>query len=89
MIQAKSTSELSAKCNDIIRQCKNSVNTLKAIEMKARIQNTSEGLLEISRRVNKAVNIYNTLLTLTRMYFELKLEQSLSARMLLKKFYTF
>lgn len=87
--QAKGTGELSSKCNEMIRECKNSVNVLKAIEAKARVQNTSEGLLEISRRVNKAVSLYNTLLTLTRMYFELKLEQSLSARMLLKKFYTF
>lgn len=87
--QAKGTGELSSKCNEMIRECKNSVNVLKAIEAKARVQNTSEGLLNISRRVNKAVSIYNTLLTLTRMYFELKLEQSLSARMLLKKFYTF
>lgn len=87
--QAKGTGELSSKCNEMIRECKNSVNVLKAIEAKARVQNTSEGLLDISRRVNKAVSLYNTLLTLTRMYFELKLEQSLSARMLLKKFYTF
>lgn len=89
MIQAKGTGELSSKCNEMIRECKDSVNVLKAIEAKARIQNTSEGLLDISRRVNKAVSLYNTLLTLTRMYFELKLEESLSARMLLKKFYTF
>ena len=89
MIQAKGTGELSSKCNEMIRECKDSVNVLKAIEAKARIQNTSEGLLDISRRVNKAVSLYNTLLALTRMYFELKLEESLSARMLLKKFYTF
>lgn len=89
MSQAKGTGELSSKCNEMIRECKNSVNVLKAIEAKARVQNTSEGLLDISRRVNKAVSLYNTLLTLTRMYFELKLEESLSARMLLKKFYTF
>lgn len=89
MIQAKGTGELSSKCNEMIRECKNSVNVLKAIEAKARVQNTSEGLLDISRRVNKAVSLYNTFLALTRMYFELKLEESLSARMLLKKFYTF
>lgn len=87
--QAKGTNELSNECNAMIRECKNSVNQLKAIEAKARIQRTSEDLMNISRRVNKAVAIYNAFLAIARMYYEMKLEQSLSARMLLKKFYQF
>lgn len=89
MAVAKSSSDLSNRCNDIIGQCKNSVNTLKALESKARLQNTSEGIANISRRLTKANSIYNTLLAVSRMYFELKLEEALSARLLLKKFYQF
>lgn len=89
MIIAKGTSTLSSKCNDIINECKNSVNVLKALEAKARMQNTTEGILNISRRVTKATAIYNSLLAISRMYFELKLEEALSARILLKKFYQF
>ena len=81
--------QLSNKCNEIINQCQNALNSLKALEAKTRAQNTSEGIINISRRITKATNIYNALLTLTRMYFELKIEESLSARMLLKKFYQF
>lgn len=86
---AKGTNELSNKCNELIGKCKNSVNKLKLIEARARSQNTTEGITNISRRVTKATSIYNALLTISRMYFELKLEESLSARMLLKKFYQF
>ena len=86
---AKSSNQLSNECNELIGKCKNSVNKLKLIEARARAQNTTEGLSNISRRVTKATSIYNTLLTISRMYFELKLEESLSARMLLKKFYKF
>lgn len=89
MIQSKGSADLSTKCNNMINECKNTVNVLKGIEAKARTQQTSEALLNISRRVNKAMSIYNTFLTLTQMYFELKLEQCLAARMLLKKFYQF
>ena len=81
--------QLSNKCNEIINQCQNALNSLKVLEAKTRAQNTSEGIINISRRITKATNIYNALLTLTRMYFELKIEESLSARMLLKKFYQF
>ena len=81
--------QLSNKCNEIINQCQNALNSLKVLEAKTRAQNTSEGIVNISRRITKATNIYNALLTLTRMYFELKIEESLSARMLLKKFYQF
>ena len=86
---SKGSNELTSKCNELINKCKNSVNKLKLIEARARAQNTTEGITNISRRVTKATSIYNTLLTLSRMYFELKLEEALSARMLLKKFYQF
>ena len=89
MTVAKGSNELTSKCNELINKCKNSVNKLKLIEARARAQNTTEGITNISRRVTKATSIYNTLLTLSRMYFELKLEEALSARMLLKKFYQF
>ena len=89
MIQSKGSADLSTKCNNMINECKNTVNVLKGIEAKARTQQTSEALLNISRRVNKAMSIYNAFLTLTQMYFELKLEECLAARMLLKKFYQF
>lgn len=86
---AQGSNSLTTKCNELINKCKNSVNKLKLIEARARAQNTTEGITNISRRVTKATSIYNTLLTLSRMYFELKLEEALSARMLLKKFYQF
>lgn len=86
---AQGSNQLTTKCNELINKCKNSVNALKLAEAKARVQNTADGIMNISRRVTKATSIYNTLLTLTRMYFELKLEEALSARMLLKKFYQF
>ena len=86
---AQGSNQLTTKCNELINKCKNSVNALKVTEAKARAQTTADGIMDISRRVTKATSIYNTLLTLTRMYFELKLEEALSARMLLKKFYQF
>lgn len=89
MKSVHTTNELSNKCNAIIDKCKNTLNDMKRMESKARLAKTTEELTNISKAVTKATSIYNALLAVTRMYYELKIESSLSAKMLLKKFYQF
>lgn len=83
------TEELADNCNTIIRSCQNTLNNMKRMESKARLAKTTEELNTISKSVSKATTIYNCLLGVTRIYYELKIESGLSARMLLKKFYQF
>lgn len=80
---------LADQCDKINSQCKNSLNNLRRMESKARLAKTTEELNIISQSVSKATTIYNTLVGITRIYYELKIESGLSARMLLKKFYQF
>ena len=86
---AKSTNELTNTCNGMTQQLKASVNSIKQLEGKARAQKNAEALNEITKRSDKAMKIYNMYITIVNMYFELKLEHSLSAKALLKKFYQF
>lgn len=89
MVAAKSTQALANRCNQIINKCKTTLNEMKRMESNARTSNNSEELNKLVSSVAKATSVYNLLLSLTKMYHELKLESSLSARMLLKKFYQF
>lgn len=83
------TTELSDYKTKIINQCQNTLNNMKRMESKARLANTSEELNTITKSITKATTIYNCLLGVIRIYYELKIESGLSARMLLKKFYQF
>lgn len=89
MNAAKSSQDLANNCNEIINKCKNTLNGMKRMESQARTTNNTEDLNKLVSSVSKATSIYNLLLSITKMYHELKLESSLSARMLLKKFYQF
>lgn len=86
---AQGSTKMGAKYNEVINRCKNSINSLKQLQVQARTQKSTEQLKEITQRVNKCMAIYNALVTINRMYFELKTEEILSARELLKKFYQF
>lgn len=86
---SKRSTELTNECHQIETKCKNLVNDMKRMESKARTVNTTEELNKITQSVVKASTIYNAYLGITRVYFELKLESALSARYLLKKFYSF
>lgn len=83
------SNDLTNECNTIINQCKKTTQELKRLESKARASNNSQELTNITEHVVKATQLYNAFLAICRMYFELKLESALSARMLLKKFYQF
>lgn len=86
---AQSSKALSDDCNQKLNACQNGVNNLKVLMSNVRQQDSREKLVALSNRAVKATTIYNTYLTILRMYYELKLERSLSARVLLKKFYQF
>lgn len=89
MQQAQSSSGISNEANQMIAECQNSLNNLKVLEGRARSAKDTNSLKEVSNRVAKAAAIYNTYLTIVKMYYELKLEHSLSTRALLRKFYQF
>jgi len=89
MKTAQSTAGLNAECNQLTSKCQLALNNLKNLQSKARMSKTTQNLKDIADRVAKAQSIYNGYLSYIRYYFELRLEESLSARVLLRKFYQF
>ncbi|MCM1214060.1 MAG: hypothetical protein NC548_06020 [Lachnospiraceae bacterium] len=89
MQTAQSVAGLNAECNQMISKCQMALNNLKNLQSKARMSKTTQNLKDIAERVAKAQSIYNGYLSYIRYYFELRLEESLSARVLLRKFYQF
>lgn len=89
MQTAQSVAGLNAECNQWISKCQMSLNNLKNLQSKARMSKTTQNLKDITDRIAKAQSIYNGYLSYLRYYFELRLEESLSARVLLRKFYQF
>ena len=87
---AISTKDVSTRCENYIKTVESSFNRLKSLEYQIRRNSENQRLLElISQNVSKAAILYNAYSALVHTYFELKLEQSLNYRQLLKRFYQF
>lgn len=86
---SKRSNELGSECQQLENKFKTTINEMKRMESKARQLNTTEELNKLTQATMKASSLYNAFLGITRVYFELRLESALSARYLLKKFYTF
>ena len=87
---ALSTNKLSERCNAYIKGAETSYTKIKAIEFHIkRSTNNSEVLRAASNSVARAATLYNAYSALIQGYYELKLEQCLNYRQILKRFYQF
>jgi len=87
---ALSTKQIANKCNSYLESAQSSYNKIKTLEQQ--IRRTSESDEEIKlvmSNASKAATIYNAYSALLQAYYELKIEQSLNYRVILKKFYQF
>lgn len=87
---ALSTKDLSAKCNTYLKSAQEAYNKLKVLEYQVSRNSTDEKVIKlVTANAAKAATLYNAFSALIHSYYELKLEQSLNYRIILKKFYQF
>lgn len=85
-----SSTALSKKCQLLLRNVQASYNKMKGIEYRVRRDANNKKVNEMAvQNLAKASILYNTYSTLIHGYFELKLEQILNYRQILKRFYQF
>ena len=86
---ALNTNQIVSKCNNYIKGAQDAYNKLKAIEYQIKRSDDEEKIKLIGNNASKAATLYNAYSTLIHSYYELKLEQALNYRIILKKFYQF
>ena len=87
---ALSTKAIASKCNNYLNSAQESYNKLKTLEHQISRTTDDEKVTKlISSNAAKAATLYNAYTTFLSAFYELKLEQSLNYRIILKKFYQF
>lgn len=87
---ALSTKALATWCNKYIISAKEAYTKLKTLEYQVSRNSTDEKVVKlVTSNAGKAATLYNGLSALIHAYYELKLEQSLNYRIILRKFYQF
>ena len=87
---ALSTKDLQTKCEQYSRNATTTFNRLKALEFQIRRNSDNKQLLEmVAQNMSKASLLYNAYSSILHTYFELKLEEALNYRQILKRFYQF
>lgn len=87
---AMSTKDLANTCNGFLKKAQEAYNKVKPMEYQIGKNKTDEKVLKlIASNTAKAATLYNAYSAMVHAYYELKLEQSLNYRIILKKFYQF
>lgn len=88
--RALSTQEIANRSNQYLAKAKESYNKLKGLEYQISRNSTDNEVTKlVASNAAKAAVIYNAFSALIHAYYELKLEESLNYRIILKKFYQF
>ena len=87
---ALSTKELASKCNGYLKKAQEAYNKIKTLEYQVSRNSSDDKVVKlVTANAAKAATLYNAYSALLHAYYELKLEQSLNYRAILKKFYQF
>ncbi len=87
---ALSTQAIANRCNGYLREAQEAYNKLKSLEYQINRTSTDPEVTKlVASNAAKAATLYNAFTALINAYYELKLEQSLNYRIILKKFYQF
>lgn len=87
---ALSTKELASKCNGYLNAAQQAFNKIKGLEYQINRSSADPKVANlVATNAAKAATLYNAYSALINAYYELKLEQSLNYRIILKKFYQF
>ena len=85
-----SSTQIAAKCNSYLKQAQESYNRVKVLEYQIKRSETNPDAIKlVASNASKAATLYNIYTALINAYYELKLEQCLNYRIVLKKFYQF
>lgn len=87
---AVKTEKIRTKCNSYLNTAKESYNQVKSLRYLINRNSGNEKVIKlITSNTAKAAELYNAYSALISTYFELKLEESLNYRLILRKFYQF
>lgn len=81
------TSELEARCSGYVNKSTQLYSNVKQIRSKMDTMNDKEEIAKAKENARKASILYNAYSSMIHMYFEIKLEQAMNYRIILKKFY--
>ena len=84
---AMSSREISNQCNAYLRDCEALFHKVRAMENQLSPQAEEKEIEMVQRNAQKASVLYNTYNAIVHMYYEVRLEQSMNYRIILKKFY--
>ena len=85
-----STAAIATKCNGYLRQAQEAYNKIKVLEYQIKRSETDTKVINlVASNAAKAATLYNAYSALLHAYYELKIEQCLNYRIILKKFYQF
>ena len=87
---ALSTNEIANRSNQYLSKAKEAYSKLKGLEYQISRTSASDEVIKlVAANASKAAVLYNAFSALIHAYYELKLEQSLNYRIILRKFYQF
>lgn len=85
-----SSASIAAKSNAYLKQAQEAYNKIKVLEYQIKRSETDTKIINlVATNASKAAILYNAYSALINAYYELKLEQCLNYRIILKKFYQF
>lgn len=85
---AMSMGDIRGRCNAYMQAAEASFNQIKSLESQVNRNQTDEKVLQlIAENSRKAATLYNAYSALVSAYFEVRLEQSLNYRVILRKMY--
>lgn len=85
---AMSMGDIKSRCDTYMQAAENAYNQIKTLEYQVtKNQNDEKVLNLVSENTRKAATLYNAFSALINAYFEVRLEQSLNYRVVLRKFY--
>lgn len=85
---AMAMGDIRGRCNAYMKAAETSYNQIKSLEFQVNRNQSDEKVLQlISENSRKAATLYNAYSALVSAYFEVRLEQSLNYRVILRKMY--
>ena len=84
---AMSTNEIKNRCSAYINECTRLYERVRNLERELKPSDEEANIRKVKENARKAAVLYNTYNSLVHMYFECRVECSVSYRIILKKFY--
>ena len=84
---AMTTGQIQGRCNQYVKECQEIYNRIRNLPKQLNPDTDEKTVTLVKENARKAAVLYNAYNSIIHMYFEVKLEQSMNYRIILKKFY--